>query len=236
MKKNIFSIAAILLATVVIFSSCGKDDINNPVVTLTGDDVMEIELGETWENPGATAFDEEDGKLTSKIVVVGEVDSDKVGSYEIIYKVTDKAGNEGSATRTVNVKAGKLVHSYEVKLFDGETGDAVIDDDGNTIEYDITPESSSVYNRLIFRGFSGTDLSYKFDATVVGLTIYIEEKVVEPEQAGDLWLKLTDIEGTYIKSGDKYVITEFTYTEIQSENEDFSDADVFSTKEVWTLQ
>ena len=39
---------------------------------------MELDLGDTWDDPGATATDEEDGKITSKIVVVGEVDTDKL--------------------------------------------------------------------------------------------------------------------------------------------------------------
>lgn len=231
MKKNIFSIAAILLATVVIFSSCGKEDLNDPVVTLTGDAVMELDLGDTWDDPGATATDEEDGKITSKIVVVGEVDTDKVGADTIVYKVTDKAGNEGSATRIVNVKAGKLVHNYVAEIFDGETDDFIG-------EYDITPVASVEYNKIVFLGFAGLGENVKFDARVEGYNIALEDKEIAGEAGGqNFWVRFQNINGTYEKAGNNnYVITGFEYEEVWSIDANFTDTQTYTTKEVWTLQ
>ena len=50
-----------------------------------------------------SAIDSEDGELTSKVEVTGEVNFDKTGEYTITYKVTDSDGNIVTKTRTVAV-------------------------------------------------------------------------------------------------------------------------------------
>lgn len=53
---------------------------------------------------GATAKDDKDGDLTSKIETTGKVDTKKTGTYKITYTVKDSAGNVATASRTVIVK------------------------------------------------------------------------------------------------------------------------------------
>jgi len=75
-----------------------------PVITLTGDSVINVALNGTFTDPGATATDETDGDLTGDIVVTGTVDTSVVGSYELMYNVIDEAGNNATTvTRQVNV-------------------------------------------------------------------------------------------------------------------------------------
>jgi|GEM_PF-2401158 len=74
-----------------------------PVITLVGANPLQHEVGTTFSDPGATALDAVDGDITSDITVSGSVDSDTVGSYTLVYSVTDAAGNEGTQTRIVNV-------------------------------------------------------------------------------------------------------------------------------------
>ena len=74
-----------------------------PVITLNGANPQQHEVGTTFSDPGATALDAVDGDITSDITVSGSVDSDTVGSYTLVYSVTDAAGNEGTQTRIVNV-------------------------------------------------------------------------------------------------------------------------------------
>ena len=50
-----------------------------------------------------SANDKEDGDITSKVEVNGEVRFNKAGSYELTYKVTDSNGNTTTKTRTVAV-------------------------------------------------------------------------------------------------------------------------------------
>ena len=54
-------------------------------------------------NEEYSATDAEDGDLTEKIEVTGEVNFSKAGNYELTYKVTDSDGNTTTKTRTVAV-------------------------------------------------------------------------------------------------------------------------------------
>ena len=79
-------------------------DTTVPVITLLGDNPMTIEVGSTFTDPGATALDAGDGDLTSSIVVTGSVDTSTIGTYTLIYNVSDTSGNAADpVTRTVNV-------------------------------------------------------------------------------------------------------------------------------------
>jgi hypothetical protein len=103
MKKNILVLSAIcsLGAAALFLNGCKKDDTEAPVVSLSGASEMTISLGTAFSDPGATATDDEDGTLTPS--ASGTVDYNKKGTYTISYTATDKAGNTGSATRTVHV-------------------------------------------------------------------------------------------------------------------------------------
>ncbi|MCM3712485.1 S-layer homology domain-containing protein [Alkalihalobacillus oceani] len=81
-------------------------DKEKPVITLLGDETMSVVRGRSFEDPGATALDNEDGDITSSIVVTGEVDTTTAGEYILYYDVTDEAGNAAEqVTRTVEVTA-----------------------------------------------------------------------------------------------------------------------------------
>lgn len=76
-----------------------------PVVTLIGDAAMQITVGDTFTDLGATAVDAVDGDITANIVVTGAVDTALAGSYSLTYTATDIAGNSGSVSRLVTVVA-----------------------------------------------------------------------------------------------------------------------------------
>ena len=78
------------------------DDIA-PVIKLNGSANMKILLDSKYEENGATANDEKDGDLTSKIEITGNVDTSKVGTYKVTYKVVDSSGNEATKLRKVIV-------------------------------------------------------------------------------------------------------------------------------------
>lgn len=79
------------------------DDIISPVIMLHGENPMELNLDDTYEEFGATAEDNVDGNLTNLIEVTGKINTSKPGKYMITYSVTDKAGNITTETRTVHV-------------------------------------------------------------------------------------------------------------------------------------
>jgi hypothetical protein len=82
-----------------------------PVVTLTGAAAMQLTVGDTFTDSGATATDDTDGDLTSKIIVTGAVNTATVGSYTLTYTATDKAGNIGTVSRLITILAGTTTTS-----------------------------------------------------------------------------------------------------------------------------
>ncbi|MBR3199033.1 MAG: polysaccharide deacetylase family protein [Bacilli bacterium] len=78
-------------------------DKTKPEITLNGGDNATLYVGTAYKEQGAKAIDNCDGDLTKEIKQTGSVDSNKVGKYTITYTVKDKAGNETTLTRTVNI-------------------------------------------------------------------------------------------------------------------------------------
>ena len=82
-------------------ASCAIPDITAPVITVTGNNPVTVELGTTYTDTGATADGGE--TVTATVTPTGTVDTSIVREYTITYTATDAAGNIGTATRTVNV-------------------------------------------------------------------------------------------------------------------------------------
>lgn len=78
------------------------NDLVVPVIKGAEDKV--IHLGDNFNaREGVTAYDNEDGDLTNKIVVTGKVQTNTVGRYSLTYTVTDSSKNMAKVTRVVEV-------------------------------------------------------------------------------------------------------------------------------------
>jgi len=88
-----------------IFTTVEGADITKPVITLLGMNPLQLTVGDTYTDPGATALDNIDGDLTLGIVVAGDtVDTSTADIYNVTYDVSDSAGNGAvQETRTVIV-------------------------------------------------------------------------------------------------------------------------------------
>lgn len=101
-----------------------RDDVTAPEITLPESD--EIVQGEEFDPlAGVSATDDRDGDLTSSIEVTGTVDVETLGDYELVYTVSDAAGNEASATRVVTVVEGSVVTPPEDEATITVSGDPV---------------------------------------------------------------------------------------------------------------
>ena len=89
--------------TATASTTTASADTTAPVVTLTGAAAVQLNVGDVFVDPGATAADNMDGNLTAKIVETGSVNTAAAGSYPLTYSATDAAGNTGSASRLVSV-------------------------------------------------------------------------------------------------------------------------------------
>lgn len=75
-----------------------------PIITLTGSNPLQHEVGSIYTDPGATANDNIDNDITGRIGVIGSVNASVVGTYTLNYNVTDLSGNAAvTVSRTVNV-------------------------------------------------------------------------------------------------------------------------------------
>ena len=78
-------------------------DNESPILTLKGEDYLNIYLNEEYKESGYKAIDNCDGDISSKVVTEGSVDTNTPGTYTIKYKVSDNAGGSDSKERKVNV-------------------------------------------------------------------------------------------------------------------------------------
>ena len=182
---------------------CPVLDTTAPVITLLGDDPVEVYEGDTYTDAGATASDDVDGDLTASIVVVNPVDTAVLGTYTVTYNVSDAAGNAATeVTRTVNVVAdpcpvvaGAWAHTFDV--VDGTVPDAACwlvanGGDANTWQLNANGEwqiqySSTAHDDYLispaFTVISGTSDRFSFEARNQS-TFYLETMDVQVWDAG----------------------------------------------------
>src|SRR5206468_5827656 len=76
-----------------------------PGISLLGSNPQIIECHGSYTEAGATASDLCSGNLTSSIIIDSTaVNPNAVGSYTVIYRVSDASGNSTTNTRTVTVQ------------------------------------------------------------------------------------------------------------------------------------
>ena len=138
---------SLFLGTVLlVFASCKKPDTTPPVITLNGGNVT-LFIGGTYTDQGAVAQDDRNGDLTDQMEVTNPVNPALAGTYNVHYSVSDFAGNEGTADRTVIVKntAAAFKGKYSVK--DSIWGGTV------TNYFDTINVSSTTNDRLFVNRF-----------------------------------------------------------------------------------
>jgi hypothetical protein len=83
----------------------GEQDANAPVIQLRGEATIDLVIDSPYSDAGATATDQEDGDITSRIVATSTVNTTLLGTYTVTYTVSDLSGNPATpVVRTVNVK------------------------------------------------------------------------------------------------------------------------------------
>ncbi len=96
-------------------------DTTPPVITLNGAPTVTMSLNTSYIDEGATAVDNIDGLITDTIQVdTSGLITTAVGTYAVTYTVSDRAGNQASATRTVIVQEHVAYLPFIAKLLPGE--------------------------------------------------------------------------------------------------------------------
>ena len=76
-------------------------DTSAPLISLIGTSEVSVKRGSSYNESGASAFDEVDGNVI--VVISGTVNTNLIGTYTITYKATDTAGNSSISSRIVVV-------------------------------------------------------------------------------------------------------------------------------------
>jgi len=81
-------------------------DVTAPTITLVGSSTVNIYVGDTYNDAGATATDNIDGDLTGKISTSSTVNTNVAGNYSVTFDVADESGNAAvQVSRLVSVSA-----------------------------------------------------------------------------------------------------------------------------------
>ncbi len=76
-------------------------DVTAPKISLSGLSKIFVRQGSSFTEPGYTAIDNRDGKMTDKVKVSGTVDTSVCGETVLTYTATDQAGNTATVHRSV---------------------------------------------------------------------------------------------------------------------------------------
>ena len=82
-------------------------DTTKPNLTIDSEKEKTICIGDKYSEPTYTAIDNYDGDITKNVKVRSNLNLEEVGTYEIVYSVSDSSGNEASDKITINVKKAK---------------------------------------------------------------------------------------------------------------------------------
>lgn len=84
-------------------------DISRPKIKLKGQDIVYIELGNSYIEEGYEVIDNYDKDLNKKVIVTNNIELSKEGEYRVEYKVVDDNGNESKVTRKVIIRKSEAV-------------------------------------------------------------------------------------------------------------------------------
>ncbi|MBI5728582.1 MAG: DUF5011 domain-containing protein [Candidatus Magasanikbacteria bacterium] len=105
-SQSVVDAAVATLNAALATFTAGKvpPDTTAPVITLLGANPVNLFVGGSYVDAGATSTDNIDGDITARIVTVNPVNTAVADAYMVTYNVTDTAGNHATqVTRTVTV-------------------------------------------------------------------------------------------------------------------------------------
>ena len=152
-----------LLSSLSMFATTSRADTVAPVISLIGLENVWHALGTSYTDLGATAIDDIDGDISAKITASGSVNANVLGTYTIVYSVSDAAGNKAEqVTRTVTV-------TEDLQIISLSSADEVINAGGQQA-YELIYRTEP-----LARQTSGLALIFYHDSSKTALTFELAE-------------------------------------------------------------
>ena len=131
-------------------------DLVSPVITISGDNPLNLIVGDTYVEYGASAVDNYNGSVTVNILS-NNVNISASGSYQVVYGASDSTGNDASAVRIVNVSAPDQVLPVILVNW-GDLDYDISLDFGGTNRYPVHDDIDNLFNKLDYNdpAYSGS--------------------------------------------------------------------------------
>ncbi|MGX5748118.1 immunoglobulin-like domain-containing protein [Bacillus toyonensis] len=164
---------------------------------LTAPTKTTINVGDKFDPmAGVSATDKEDGDITDKVTVDGNVDTSKPGTYELTYTVSDSKGHKVTAKQTVTVKQ-TVVPKDEVPVltaptkttinvgdkFDPMAGVSATDKEDGDITSKVTVDGSVNASKPGTYELTYTVLDSKGHTVIAKQTVTVKQKVETTNEA-----------------------------------------------------
>ena len=153
---------------VVFYDPLSSIDYIEPYILVLGNEVVNMNTGETYVEEGVYSWDNFDGDISSKVVINSNLNVNVPGTYQITYDVSDAAGNLAKqAVRTIIISDredpapklvlnGDLIEFYTVGEPYIEKGATAVDN----VDGDLTSQIIYDADYNINKAFSYYILSY----------------------------------------------------------------------------
>ena len=164
-QKTVIKRIVIVSSVDTSITSSGLIDKEQPVINLKGEKEIYLSKNTKYEEAGYSAYDYEDGNITRKVKVDGEVDSNKEGIYQINYSVKNSRGISSLETRTIHVVS--KISDLKVELTTDNLGAPTnasninIKISGEGFEYLILPNGSKTDNVFTYTVKSNGNYVFK---------------------------------------------------------------------------
>lgn len=116
-NKKIVIIIVVIIIAIIIFtcyktiqktSRHSEKKIQNELtLILKGNTIMNLKVGDTYNEPGYQATDKNEGDLTNKVSVQSTLNTNMPGTYQITYVITNKNGEKTELKRFITVKGNQ---------------------------------------------------------------------------------------------------------------------------------
>jgi hypothetical protein len=213
--------AAIQVTRIIIVADTGK-----PVITLTGNQTINLQKGDTYTELGATATDsvDNDTTLTAAILISGTVDANTIGTYTLTYSVSDSTGNAAiPVTRTVIVSDTgspviSLIGNQTINLQTGDTYNEQGATATDSVDDDATLSAAIVITGTVNTSINATyTLTYSVSDSAGNAAISVT-RAVNVADTGTPVISLIGNQTINLQKGDTYNELGATATDAVDDN------------------